>query len=723
MIEKIIKECEDEEIQFSNYIHNFGYLIAIDKEDYRIKFVSENITDLTNFSTDINLIFNQTFSSVFDFEINFEAASQLEAGFISKEYVTFGGKNYFCVVYHYLEYYYLEFEEDKNDNRISSFYHNSEQLLYTKDKKENWEFLIRKIKELTGYNRVLIYKLLEDKSGHVIYEDVDEGFDSYLGLHFPEFDIPSQARELYVKKRNRIVPDIDAKPVKIIGVDNKNIDLTYSEFRSLSPVHIQYLANFNLKSSFSISIVINNKLWGIVSCHNKTAKHIPINVRKQCEILVRLARINYVNFKFDEQLKYQEKFQKVMVKLKEELLIQDNYSIASFVPLLKFTKADGVAYVIKDEVQTYLKTPSYNEILTIRNWAKENQIKQLFFSNSFYNDYKDQLDISRISAGVAFRFLDSDYENFIIWFKEESNLELKWAGKPEKLVERIVTENQEIHTFSPRRNFEVWKSDKNGKSEIWKEKEINVIKEIINLILETIHVKAFKISDLYEQLKEINAELDSFSYTVSHDLRTPLTVMRLNCQLVERALKDDETNAKKIKEIIGQIDNLSEMMEEILKLSKSKTSDLQFITIDSKTLIQKIVEEAKIYNNCEHTEVDIINTIDFRCDKTMAYEIFLNLINNAIKYSSQVEQPKVMISATQDEEFITYRIKDNGIGIKAEDRPKMFKLFSRMSNTSSFKGNGVGLSIVHRLLQRLEGSIDFESEENKGTEFIIKFKI
>ena len=722
MIEKIIKECEDEEIQFSNCIHNFGYLIAIEKESHRIKFVSENITDLTNYSAEVQFILDEMFASVFEFEINFELVSQQEEGMISKEYVQFGGKNYFCVVYHYLDYYYLEFEEDKKNKIASSFYQNSEQLLYTKDKNENWEFLIKRIKELTGYQRVLIYKLLEDKSGHVIYEEVDEGVDSYLGLHFPEFDIPSQARELYVKKRNRIVPDVDAKPVKIIGVDDKRIDLTFSEFRSISPVHLQYLSNFNLKSSFSVSIVINNKLWGMVSCHNQTAKHIPINIRKQCEILVRLARINYVNFKFDEQLKYQEKFQKVMVKLKEELLIQDNYNISSFVPLLKFTKADGVAYLIKDEVQTYLKTPSYHEILAIRDWAKAHQLKQLYYSHSFFNDYKNELKISSLSAGVAFRFLDSDYENFIIWFKEESHLELNWAGKPEKVVETIVTDQQEIHTFSPRKNFEVWKSIKNGQSEIWKEKEINVIKEIINLILETIHVKAFKISELYEQLKEINAELDSFSYTVSHDLRTPLTVMRLNCQLLERAVKDDASNAQKVKDIIGQIDNLSEMMEEILKLSKSKKSDIELVTINAEVLIHKIVEEAKIYNNCEQTKVDILHPIDFRCDKTMAYEIFLNLINNALKYSSQTAQPKVEISASEDDEFIIYQVVDNGIGIKAEDRPKMFKLFSRMSNTSSFKGNGVGLSIVHRMMERLDGSIDFISEENKGTTFILKFK-
>lgn len=724
MIEKIIRECEDEEIQFFNRIHNFGYLIAIEKESSRIKFVSENITDLTHFTTDINLILNEKYSTIFDFEIDFKAISDLELGLISKEYFTFNNKNYFCVVYPYQEYFYIEFEEDKKIGNSSSFYHNSEQLLYTKNKKENWEVLIHKIKELTGYNRVLIYKFLEDKCGKVIYETVDQGFDQYLGLHFPEFDIPAQARELYLKKRNRIVADIDATTTKIISATNEKLDLTYSEFRALSPIHLRYLSNFNVKASFSISIVVNNKLWGIVSCHHTTPKHIPINVRKQCEALVRIARVNFVKFKFEEQLKHQEKFQKVMVKLKEELLIQDsnNYSINSYIPLLKFTNADGVAFVKHQDVQTFACTPMTEEILRIRDWAKQHYQSELFYSNTFYKDYRKELSLSLCSAGVAFRFLDPDFNYFIIWFKKQYTEELKWAGKPEKVTVEDVFEDKVIQTFQPRSNFEIWKSASHKTSKVWKRKQINVITQVNTLILDTIHIKAFKIKELYEQLKEINAEMDSFSYTISHDLRTPLTVMRLNCQLLERSLKDDAQHAFHIKEVIGQIDRLSNMMEEILQLSKLKNTDLNLQTIDAKALISRIVEEAKIYNSASTSTVIIENTLDFNCDQTMAYEIFLNLINNALKYSSKVENPEVIISASSDDSHIIYRVKDNGIGIKEADRGKMFKLFSRMSNTSGFSGNGVGLSIVHRLLQRLEGTIDFISEENKGTEFIVKFK-
>ena len=105
----------------------------------------------------------------------------------------------------------------------------------------------------------------------------------------------------------------------------------------------------------------------------------------------------------------------------------------------------------------------------------------------------------------------------------------------------------------------------------------------------------------------------------------------------------------------------------------------------------------------------------------MLHQVFLNIINNAIKYSSNQEKPIVQIEGTDEGDKIIYRIKDNGIGIPEENKHKMFKIFNRMDNAKQFKGNGVGLSIVHRIMMRLGGSVDYESNKN-GTCFILTFQ-
>lgn len=387
--------------------------------------------------------------------------------------------------------------------------------------------------------------------------------------------------------------------------------------------------------------------------------------------------------------------------------------------ILKLTQADGIAYVRNDFVTKFGITPASDEILRIKNWAIQNEISDLYYSNSFYKQFKDLLEIQSTSGGVLFKFLDNNFNNFIIWFKKIKSSNEVLANKIKYLEEE--ERNSKIIKYSTYSDYETWLLKTEFLSSEWSENDLYVVKEILNVILESIHVKSVKIRDLYEQLKEINAELDSFSYTISHDLKTPLTVMKLNCQLLLRKL-NDELKSNQVKEIIKEIDHISEMMHEILLLSKAKKSEINLISIDPSVMINKIINDAKIYYESEKSIVNCGELLPILADKTMAFEIFLNVINNAIKYSSKNIQPRVDIVSEEKNNKIIYYISDNGIGIKPEDKHKMFKLFSRMSNTSGFRGNGVGLSIVHRMMERLDGEISYESMVNEGTTFKLVFQ-
>ncbi|QTV05800.1 ATP-binding protein [Faecalibacter bovis] len=721
---KLFQQCHEEQIHILNEINSQGYVIGVDVNSFEINFVSENITEILDNQYKINQIIGSDLKTYFQFNYDFHTILNKKEGEYIKETYTFNGKSYFVVVYHFQNHFYIEMEKDLNPNNYPTYDKYAESILFSVTKQENWQALVDSIKKITGYNRVLIYKFLEDNNGICITENVDEGFDSYLGLHFPEFDIPKQARDLYIKKRNRLVSDIDADRVSLVSKKTEPIDLTYSEFRALSKVHLKYLQNFKAAASFSVSIVVNGKLWGLVACQNEKPKHIPINLRLQCVSLTKLSRVSYVNFKYEEKIAFKERFNSLLVNLKESLLIEDDYNkiISNFDGMLKFSKADGVALYKDGKIFKFGFCPSDQEILSIKKWASDNEIMDLYVSNSFYKDYGDELNLSSNAAGVAFKFLTKSDSSFLIWTKKEFKSITKWAGIPEKNTTYLKVRDN-LETLAPRTNFSIWEKITNKESKIWKEKDIQSIREIITLILETSHIKSLKIAELYSQLKEVNSELDSFTYTVSHDLRTPLSVMKLNCQLLQKNLMKEGLNQDKIKNVISEIDNLTFMMQEILNLSKAKKSEILVQEVHCEELINRIIYESKIYNNLPNTEVVVNELNPIFADKTMAYEIFLNVINNAIKYSAKAENPKVEISSFCDQNFVIYSIKDNGIGIKEADKDKMFKLFSRMSNTDGFRGNGVGLSIVQRMMERLDGSIEFESEENKGTNFILKFKL
>jgi len=313
-------------------------------------------------------------------------------------------------------------------------------------------------------------------------------------------------------------------------------------------------------------------------------------------------------------------------------------------------------------------------------------------------------------------------KEILIWFRKEFDEHINWAGNPEKKIETFSKNGEEIRTVSPRESFQVFTENIKGKSKRWSSKNQIAVHLIRDLIFETSHKQYITIKKLNDQLKKVNEELDSFSYTISHDLGTPLTVMKLNAQMLLNSLGDiTDKDKNKINSIIGEIDNMAEMMQNVLQLSRAKHSEIQLETIETNLTIRKITENAKITYDSQKSMVVIKECPEVLADKTMLHQVFLNIINNAVKYSSDREQPIIEIEGTEAGDQIIYRIKDNGIGIPEENKHRMFKIFNRMDNAKKFKGNGVGLSIVHRIMNRLGGNVDYESNK-EGTCFILTFQ-
>ena len=135
----------------------------------------------------------------------------------------------------------------------------------------------RLVRALTGYDRVMVYRFSEDGAGEVVAESVRAGIGSFKGLHYPASDIPKQARVLYKRNLLRVIADVHQAPVPILPVADHArapLDLSLSMLRSVSPIHIEYLKNMGVGASMSISIVVDDQLWGLFACHHY-APHLP----------------------------------------------------------------------------------------------------------------------------------------------------------------------------------------------------------------------------------------------------------------------------------------------------------------------------------------------------------------------------------------------------------------------------------------------------------------
>lgn len=724
-------ECHEEPIHIPGYIQSFGYLIGIDSVSHSITFFSRNIMDLFKIENFDELFdkrltdFPESFPDIIKSDIytSLEKFTRREnEAYFDKIFI--GKKEYHFSVFRSEGYIFLEFEEVliNPDKRISNKYDN---FYVIETEQELWNHLLEALSKVVNYDRIMVYKFMMDGSGKVIAEKKNEGMESFFGLHYPESDIPKQARELYLKKRKRIFSNVHHETVPIISKTGKDIDLSFTASRGMSPVHRQYLINSGISSSFSVSIIIDNHLWGLVTCQNVEPKHVDLEDRVQAGIFTALAANAYSSFKSKNELNYRLELNDKLSQLKTNFLKHNNLFdslIESKTEIRNFPEAEGLAVVYDENIVTDGAVPASDVINRIVDWGLKNTTDRIYVNRSFLKNHGEELNLPESAAGIIIYFIEREKNEMLIWFRKEFDEHIDWAGNPEKKIGIFTQNGEDKKMVSPRTSFRIFTENIKGHSKRWNSRNVSAVQAIRDLILETSHKNYNAIKRLNDELKKVNEELDSFSYTISHDLGTPLTVMKLNAQMLLGNLTDNSEKSKtKIKTIIEEIDNMAEMMHDVLQLSRAKHSEIQLESLKTGITIHKISENAKITYGSPKSEIVIKECPDVLADKTLLHQVFLNIINNAVKYSSHKDQPKVEIEGSEDGQTIIYRISDNGIGIPHEEKHKMFKIFNRMDNAKKFKGNGVGLSIVHRIMKRIGGDVDYESNKD-GTSFILTFK-
>lgn len=722
------QDCHEEQIHIPAHIQSYGYLIGLDVSDRTIRFFSENIPQLFNVEKDLlgksfedELTGFQLITASYIYQ---NLASNLKEANKNLDKITIGQTDYHLTIYLYRGTIYIELEEYiKKQIPRNLLYQGAKEVQSAKTEEEIWSALVKNIYEITYYDRVMIYKFLNDGSGKVIAERKKPEMESYLNLYYPESDIPQQARALYQVNYKRIFSNIHAKPVPVISKMSA-VDLTHSTVRAMSPIHGVYIKNSGASSSFSTSIIVDNKLWGLVTCHSVAPKHIDLFNRIQAEICTIIAANAYFSLKSRMIIANETLYMHKATALKANLSAHDNLKDSLFNNLdniLDISQADGFAVVTEGEIKATGNTPAIPAIRHIADWTKTNLHGSLWASNTFYIDHHASLPGIDVSCcGLAACYVGKQKNTLLLWFRQEFKEHITWAGNPEKKVDSIQFYDQKIRAISPRASFQVFSEEIRNKSMYWSKKDLLEFSKIHDVVLETQQLQFDKLKELNNELLKLNNDLDAFSHTISHDLATPLSVIRLNVQLLDRDA-ESAWQKNKISSILAEIDNMSAMMKNVLELSRVKHSSYQLEEIPTCEIIEKICSDAK-FSYDTNTNIIIASTPAILGERTLVYQVFQNLITNAVKYSSQKAAPQVHISGQTDEAHVVYRISDNGIGIPPAEKENVFKIFTRLGNATEFSGTGVGLNIAYRIMDKLGGSIGFESELNEGTTFTLRFK-
>lgn len=235
-------------------------------------------------------------------------------------------------------------------------------------------------------------------------------------------------------------------------------------------------------------------------------------------------------------------------------------------------------------------------------------------------------------------------------------------------------------------------------------------------------IEIFEVNKKLEQrnldLLEINQDLESFSYSVSHDLMAPVRAIRLYSEMLESNCGDklDEKSAKLLGKIQKNSVKISSLIKDLLEFSQLGRKEITKVEIDMNDLVASVVQDQSEFV-IHNASINVHNMPPIFGDTALLRQVWSNLISNAIKYSNNIPSPEIEIGANESDHYVQYYIKDNGVGFDMEHASKLFGVFQRLHSETDFKGIGIGLAIVERILAKHRGKIWADSKVNQGSTF------
>lgn len=227
-----------------------------------------------------------------------------------------------------------------------------------------------------------------------------------------------------------------------------------------------------------------------------------------------------------------------------------------------------------------------------------------------------------------------------------------------------------------------------------------------------------KILERTTELEASNKEMESFSYSVSHDLRAPLRSISgfSNILLEEYAEKLDDEGRRVVNVICDNAQNMGQLIDDLLAFSRLGRKQIEPTVIDMKQLAQDVCLLIEP-NSSQNKKLKIGDLPETNGDRALIRQVLFNLISNAVKYSRKKEDSSIEIGGHQEALENVYYIQDNGVGFNMKYSNKLFGVFQRLHSPEEFEGTGVGLAIVQRVIQRHGGRVWAEGEVNKGATF------
>ena len=577
------------------------------------------------------------------------------------------------------------------------------------------DVVVQEMRRVTGFERVLFYRFHEDGHGSVDAEAKEPALEPYLGLHYPASDIPAQARELYRRNWLRLIFDATARPARVVPtlrVDTGGaLDLSFSVLRSVSPIHLEYMANMGVRASMSVSLIVRDRLWGLISClHHTSPRRVSQEVRMACEFLGRLTSLQIAALEDREKLAgraSRRATEDELARAMRESAPEDNVLkllLTRPKELMGLVDADGVALVSDGEIVTSGRTPPTALIADMATWVDETKGSRPFATASLGALIPRAQEASDVSSGLlTFALPGGAPQRRLLWFRPEFIRTVSWGGDPNKPVANSGDR------LRPRHSFALWQEEVRHRSHPWTESSLEAADDLRRRAIEVDIARRF----LSEQ-RAVRARNDLLA-VVSHDLRGPLSAVLLQTEVMLQLTRGSDADGagvlrRSTENIRRSAAHMKALTDDLLDLAsiEARRFALRRESVESRDLVEDAMLAAAPLAEAKQITlaVELLDVPRLEADPERIFRVLSNLLGNAIKFTPA--GGTITVRAERRGDDLSIAVADTGPGIAADQLPHVFERYWKAQSTSQ-PGSGLGLYIASGIVEAHGGKIWAES--------------
>ncbi|QNE31339.1 GAF domain-containing protein [Sphingomonas sp. NBWT7] len=516
---------------------------------------------------------------------------------------------------------------------------------------------------LTGFDRVMIYRFLDDDAGRVVGEDRDPALHSFMNHHFPASDIPRQARALYVRNRTRVIPDAGYEPAPLRPAGFETVDLSDVALRSVSPIHVQYLHNMGVAASASISIVKDGILWGMIACHHRTPRIMPLDVRLAGAALAgglaRQIRTKEEAESYRERLALRMAEDSLVPALKPSLrrAVADRHE-----EIRRMIDGDGLALIHSDGIEMYGHCPERADVAALGRWLVGRNNTDILATRHLTELMPGSERFADRASGILALPVPEEGAT-LIWFRVEQVEEIEWAGNPHKGV--ALDSNAQL---TPRTSFESWRESVHCRSRRWTLEQVEAAHRLRRAMREASdareRLRLYR--DLERAIVEKDAALvqkDVLMKEVDHRVQNSLQLVQAFLTLQARDAGPGS--------VADQLIEAGSRLSAVALVHRRLYRDDQIETIDLARYLEDLVEDLKGSLGMQWAPHMSINLDPILIPTDRAVNLGLiaaELVINATKYAYPGGTGPIEIALEQHRNRLRLIVADHGVGVSGDRR-------------------------------------------------------